>query len=261
MIGVVVLGVLGVVFALLLFIVAKFFSVEQDERVIRVLELLPGANCGGCGFAGCSDFAKALVEGRANPSQCPVSSQETKEMISSLLGLILDTSEKRVAVVRCGGDGAVAKWVGRFVGDKRCLDVQVSTGGDKGCVWGCLGYGDCVKVCSFGAIEIRDGIAYVDRDKCVGCGKCVEVCPRGIIELVPEKNKVSVLCMSHQFGKAVLDWCKKGCIGCGRCVKECPVGAISLDDKLARIDYSKCINCGKCVSVCPTGAIVDFRKR
>ncbi len=260
MLAVVMLVSLAVAFAILLFWVSKVFFVPVDERVEKVEEMLPGANCGGCGCAGCHDFAVKLVQGKAHPSDCPVSSEETRRKIAEFLGISLQKSERKVAFVHCGGVKGKAVVRAEYHGIKDCLAVDMLAKGDKGCLFGCLGYGDCVKVCPFDAIHIVDGVAVVDKEKCTGCGKCVSVCPRGIIELVPYKQAVFVRCASPEMGKSVVSVCKVGCIACRRCEKECPVGAIVVKDNLAQIDYEKCINCGKCAQVCPTKAIVDVRK-
>ncbi len=259
MLAIVVLVSLGIGFAVLLFLVSKVFFVPVDERIEKVAEMLPGANCGGCGCAGCHDFAVKLVRGEAVPSGCPVSSEEMRQKIAEFLGISHEEAEKKVAFVHCGGTKDKAIDRAEYHGIKDCLAVDLLLKGDKGCVFGCLGYGDCVRVCPFDAIHIVDGIAVVDREKCTGCGKCVAVCPRGIIELVPYKQSVFVRCASLDLGKFVMPVCKVGCIACRRCEKACPVGAIVVQDNLARIDYEKCINCGKCAQVCPTKAIVDLR--
>ncbi len=254
--AVIVLVLLGMVFAFLLFAVSKIFHVPIDERVARVEEMLPGANCGGCGCAGCADFAVKLVKGELVPANCPVSSEEQRRKIAEFLGISHDVGDRFCAFVHCGGGLDKAVQRAEYHGVRDCLSLDMLLKGDKGCVFGCLGYGDCVRVCPFDAIHIVNGIAVVDRTKCTGCGKCVSACPRGIIELVPMKQKVFVRCWSTDLGKDVMPVCKVGCIACRRCEKECPVGAIVVTDNLARIDYGKCINCGKCVKVCPTKAII-----
>ncbi len=256
MVAIVVLAVLGVSFAFLLYVVSKLFAVPTDERVEKVAQMLPGANCGGCGCAGCYDFAQKLVKAEAVPSQCPVSSEELRKKIAEFLGIQDRPKEKKVAFIHCGGSNEKSAKRAQYYGVRDCLSVDLLLKGDKACVFGCLGYGDCLRVCQFGAISIKDGIAVVDQQRCKGCGKCVTACPRGLIEMVPYKQAVFVNCNSADFGKDVLSVCKAGCIGCRKCEKVCPVGAISVIDNLAKIDYQKCINCGKCQKACPTGAII-----
>ncbi len=254
--AVVVLVITGLVFAFLLYWVSRVFYVPVDHWVEEVENLLPGANCGGCGFAGCHEFAVRLVKGEVVPARCPVSSEETRQKICELLGLEQGETVRQVAFVHCGGRLDKAQRRAEYHGVKDCLSVDMLLKGDKGCIFGCLGYGDCVRACPFNAITIVEGVAIVDKERCTGCGKCVAVCPREIIELVPYKQKVFVACASRDLGKDVLPVCKVGCIACRKCEKACPVDAIHVIDNCAVIDYSKCINCGKCAQVCPTGAIV-----
>lgn len=251
------LFVLGGLFAGVLFLVSKAFFVKKDERVEKIEALLPNANCGGCGFAGCADFAANLASGNAAIEQCRVLAEDNKKNIAEILGIELKETEKAFAFRAC--NGSVEKVGSRFEykGPKDCLAAHIIMGGGKGCIYGCLGYGDCVRSCPFGAISIgADGLPVIERALCVGCGKCVSVCPRNILGLVPERQKVFVACSSHDFGKAVMDVCKVGCIGCGKCAKICPVNAIEMVDNLAVIDGAKCVACGKCVSECPTKAII-----
>ena len=256
--AVIVLGALGFLAALGLSIVAKKFAFKEDPRLQELLDLLPGANCGACGNAGCSGFAHALFEGKVQIDRCPVMSDDVRRKVAELLGIDFAAAEKRVAMIFCQGTFSRAAKRYTYDGIESCRAAHNILGGDKFCKYGCLGFGDCVKVCPFGASEIKDGVSIVNRDICTGCGLCVEVCPRNLIRLVPESQKVFVLCSSFDKGAVVRKICQVGCIGCRRCVRVCPYDAIAFENNKATIIVEKCTNCGACVSVCPTNAIVDL---
>jgi Na+-translocating ferredoxin:NAD+ oxidoreductase RNF subunit RnfB len=244
------LTVLGLLFGLLLAVGSKIFAVEQDERIPQVQECLPGANCGGCGYAGCANLAEAIVNGEAAVNTCPVGGAETAQKIAEIMGVEAGETVKMTAYVRCsGGNNASRKY--DYVGAIDCLAAMKVAGGPLECTFGCLGYGSCAKVCPNDAISIVDGKAVVNSDACIACGKCVGACPRNIIAIVPANNKTHVACVSKAKGGEVRKICQVGCIGCGICVKNCPHEAITVVDNVARIDYSKCQDCGKCAEVCP----------
>ena len=244
------LTVLGLLFGLLLAVGSKIFAVEQDERIPQVQECLPGANCGGCGYAGCANLAEAIVNGEAAVNTCPVGGAETAQKIAEIMGVEAGETVKMTAYVRCsGGNNASRKY--DYVGAIDCLAALKVAGGPLECNFGCLGYGSCAKVCPNDAISIVDGKAVVNSDACIACGKCVGACPRNIIAIVPANNKTHVACVSKAKGGEVRKICQVGCIGCGICVKNCPHEAITVVDNVARIDYSKCQDCGKCAEVCP----------
>lgn len=209
---------LGVLLAVVIGAAAKAFAVESDPRIETVTEMLPGANCGGCGYAGCADFAKAIVEGRADPALCPVSSPETVQRIAEYLGITSEKKEKVVAVVRCSGSCAVTvRSPYNGVGD--CRSAVLVAGGAKGCDYGCIGFASCARACPFDAIEMRDGLAVVHPELCVGCGKCVETCPKNLIVLAPAAVDVHVYCNSPEKGPVKRKVCKTACIACRKCVK------------------------------------------
>lgn len=252
----IILAGLGLIAGLGLGIASKVFAVEVDPRLEIVQELLPGVNCGGCGFPGCSGYAEALVAGRAVLGLCPVLASENADTISKILGIDVSKLEKKVAVLRCQGDYTRSVRKYEYFGVMTCKAAHF-LGGDKGCIYGCLGYGDCQQACKFDSITILDGLNVIEKSICTGCGACVKACPRDLIDLVPVSKKVHVLCMSKDKGAAVTKICAVGCIGCKKCEKECPVDAIHVIENYAVIDYGKCINCGKCAEVCPTECIAD----
>ncbi len=253
-----ILAVLSIVFTLLILLVGKVCKVEEDERIGQVQEKLSGANCGGCGFAGCADFAKALVENRAEMNACASTSKENKTQIGKILGVAVGDSEPKMAVVKCSGDKDTAGKMFEYVGNLSCEAKNTAFNGDKICNFACLSGGSCALVCTADAIETNNGVAKVDKRLCGGCSACAKACPKKIIELIPRSASVFVACSSKCKGKEVLTACKVGCIGCGLCVKNCPENAISLVDNLAVIDYSKCSGCKTCVAKCPRKIIKEL---
>ena len=252
--AILVLGVLGALFGLVLAVASKVFEVKKDPREEAILSHLAGANCGGCGFPGCDGLAAAIVEGRAPVNGCPVGGAAAAEKVAKVLGVEVAAGDRQVAHVYCnGGCNAVDKAV--YEGLQDCNAAMRVAGGPKACAFGCMGLGSCVKACAFDAIHIVDGVAKVDIDKCVACGKCVSSCPNHLIELVPYKAEHLVQCSSHDKGKDVKSVCESGCIGCTLCTKQCEFDAIHMEDNLAVIDYEKCTNCGKCAEKCPVKVI------
>ncbi len=249
------LGVLGLIFGAILAYASKKFAVEVDERVEKILDVLPGANCGGCGFPGCGGLATSIVEGKAAINACPVGGDECTSKIGDIMGLAAEEGEKYVAKIICKGSCQVAKDKYKYEGISDCRAANSLNGGSKDCKYGCLGLGTCVAYCKFDAISIVDGVAIINEDKCVMCGKCLEVCPKDIISKKPLTKEVVVECNSKDFGKSVKEKCSVGCIGCGLCEKACPFGAIVFENKIAKIDYDKCIECMACVRKCPTKVI------
>lgn len=258
------LGGLGLIFGAILAYASKKFAVEVDEKEEQILAVLPGANCGGCGFPGCGGLAAAIAKGEAPVNGCPVGGAAVAAKVGDIMGVAAGSGERMVASVKCKGTCSSAKDKYEHQGLKDCRAAAVLIGGPKSCSSGCLGFGTCVSVCKFDAIKIEDGVAVVDEDKCVLCGKCIEICPKALITKKPASKEVFVKCNSHEFGKAVKQNCSAGCIGCGACVKVCPVEAITMDNKLAIVDQEKCIGCKVCVAKCPTkvieGDISDRRK-
>ena len=212
------MGALGIILGVVIALFVKIFRVESDPRVDLALELLPGANCGGCGKAGCADFAKALTSGEVSPANCPVSSLEEIAAISKVLGIDSGNIERKMAVVSCRSYiGEVKKM--NYNGVQDCVAANLVAGGPDACRYGCLGLGSCARKCPFGAIEIIGEVAVVHRELCVGCGKCAEVCPRGVIKMVPADADYHVYCNSPEKGAVKRLFCKAGCIGCRKCEK------------------------------------------
>lgn len=249
-----VLFVMGILFAILLGVAARVFAVEVDERIPRVRECLPGANCGGCGFPGCDGLAAAIVAGSAPVNGCPVGGAAAAAKIAEVMGVSAGSGERKVAHVYCNG-GCNALDKATYEGLQDCAAAVRVAGGPKACSFGCMGLGSCVKACAFDAIHIVNGVAKVDADKCVACGKCVATCPKKLISLVPESKKVHVNCMNKDKGAAVMKVCSNGCIGCKMCEKTCKFDAIHVEGNVAKIDYDKCKSCKMCAKACPKGCI------
>ena len=255
-----ILGGLGLVFGLVLAIASKVFYVETDPRLDQLNESLPGANCGGCGYAGCGGYAEAVLKGEAPIGKCASGGDECAQKMAEIMGVKAEKMARRVAMVRCSGykrKDAEGKTIGllekgNYEGVHDCLAAtKVAGRGHTICKFGCLGFGNCVKACQYDAIHVVDGVARVDFDKCVGCMSCAAACPRGVIASVEYGEHIVISCSSHAKGNVTTRGCTLGCIGCGLCKKVCPQGAITLNKNLAVIDYSKCDNCGLCVNVCP----------
>ncbi len=250
------IGCVGLLIGLFLGLAGIGFFVETDKREEEVLNALPGNNCGGCGFAGCAGLAAAIVKGEAPVNACPVGGATVAENVASIMGVEAGNSEKMVAYVMCNGDCDKAHVDYEYIGEGNCGMLSfVPNGGPKSCNHGCLGFGECVKACMFGAIQLVNGVAVVNKELCTACGKCVAACPKNIIELLPYKSEVHVTCSSTEKGPIAKKACEVACIGCGICQKNCPSEAISVNNFLAKIDYSKCTNCGICREKCPTKAI------
>ncbi len=252
-----VIGILGLLIGVLLGFASEKFKVEVNELEIVVRELLPGINCGACGYPGCDGMAHAIATGEAPVNGCPVGGVPVATSIAEVMGVESADVEKQVAFVMCAGTKERAKDKYNYHGIEDCNKAHEVPGrGPKDCTYGCVGYGSCVKACNFDAIHIIDGVAVVDKEKCVSCEKCVPACPKSLIEMVPYKARNLVQCHSNDKGKDTRLKCTIGCIACKLCEKACAFDAIHVVDNLAHIDYSKCTNCNKCAEVCPVKVIL-----
>ena len=254
LIAVAIMLVIALVFGFLIMVVSKKFAVPVDEREEAVFGCLAGANCGGCGKAGCSAFSRSLVEGKANIDDCAVTDAESKQKIAEILGVDYSGGGEFIYVVSCGG-GVNAKDKNDYLGENTCIRENMVAFGKKLCPDGCLGNGTCLSVCASNAITVVDGVAEIDRKICIKCGVCAKTCPKLLIQKIPADAVVFVKCSTRCRGKEVMDACSKGCIGCGICAKNCAQKAITMVDNLPVIDYEKCVGCGHCANKCPRKVI------
>lgn len=263
LIAVVSLGAIGLIAAVILYGASKKFAVYEDPRIAQVNDVLPQANCGGCGYPGCSGFANACVKASTlDGLSCPAGGQAVMDQVANILGLSAATAEPMLAVVKCNGTCQHRPQTNKYDGASSCAIASALYMGETGCGYGCLGCGDCVNSCLFDAIHMNPetGLPEVDEEKCTACGACVKACPRSIIELRAKGKKsrrVYVSCVNKDKGAITRKACEVGCIGCGKCVKTCPFEAIELASNLAYIDYNKCKLCRKCVEVCPQHTIIE----
>lgn len=254
------LGSLGVIFGIILVVAEHTFRVEEDPRLKEILSLLPGANCGACGFPSCEACARQIVEGKAPVNSCVMGGEEVTEKICRVMGVSMEKVERKVAVINCNVDNLTRKIQADYQGIQTCQAAHLVMGGGMSCAYGCLGFGDCMEVCPVEAISLKDGLPRIDREKCIGCGRCVEVCPRKVIELIPRhKPLVWVACSNPEPGKKVREVCKKGCIACKVCEK-LSGGLFEVSDFLSRLKYEeishKEVDWEKLVEKCPTGCIL-----
>ena len=262
-ISAVVLTSMGVVFAILLYFVAKKFHVSEDERIPLILEFLPGANCGGCGFTGCKALVEEMIRrGDMTGISCPGAGSEAMEKIAAILGLTAEKTDPKIAVVRCSGSFANARKKIEYESISSCSFANSLTAGESGCKYGCLGFGDCVRSCRFDAIYIDEntGLPVVSEEKCTSCGVCAKNCPRNIIEIRnrgPKDRRIFVSCINEEKGAVAKKNCDVACIACSKCAKVCSFDAITISNNVAYIDFTKCKLCSKCIAECPTGAIVS----
>ena len=257
-----VLGGLGIAFGIGLAKASKVFYVPIDPKIEKIQDALPGANCGGCGYAGCAAFAKAVAEGKAKPDGCPVGGSSVAQRIAEILGVVVEDKLPVVASIRCRGTDKNDRFIYEGIQDCRAVTHPFFFQGAGPCANGCLGFGTCVTVCKFDAIKMSDdGIPVVDVEKCTACGMCVAACPRKIIALEPKDRPISFSCSNPGKAKEVMTVCGLGCIACGKCVKSCKFGALSLVNNLVVVDWDKCKGCGLCVKDCPTGVLAKTGRR
>jgi Na+-translocating ferredoxin:NAD+ oxidoreductase RNF subunit RnfB len=252
------MALLGVFLASMLAIANRWLLVYEDPRIDDVESLLPKANCGACGSPGCRPFAEKLVNGEADPGLCTVNPADANRVIANFLGVAVGSHEKRVARLACAGGSHVARFRASYAGLASCRGAALVSGGGKGCSWGCLGLGDCVQVCGFGAIRLdRHGLPVVEVSRCTACGDCVAACPKDLFEIHPVSHRLWVACRNREVGEASEDECDVICTACGRCALDSPDGLITIIDNLAMIDYSEnAVASRVAIARCPTGAIV-----
>jgi Na+-translocating ferredoxin:NAD+ oxidoreductase RNF subunit RnfB len=261
---VVILSSLGVLLAVILYFVAQKFKVFEDPRIDEIAEMLPGANCGGCGYAGCRAFAETLVKNDdISALLCPVGGNSVMNKAAEHLGKTAVAKDALIAVVRCAGSCEVRQRTNLFEGAKSCAVMASTYSGNTGCSFGCLGQGDCVVSCSFDAIHINPEtlLPEVDDEKCTSCGSCVKACPKFIIELRkkgPKNRRIYVSCINKDKGGVAKKSCGAACTGCTKCLKVCAFESITITNNLAYIDNTKCRLCRKCVTDCPTGSISEL---
>lgn len=257
------LGAIGVVAAIILFFVAQKFKVIEDPRIDEVEEVLPAANCGGCGFAGCRNFAEEIVKaGNMEGFNCPVGGADLMTDVGKVLGLEAEIKDPEIAVLLCNGTCENSPQKVKYDGVKSCFVANALFSGEGGCAYGCLGCGDCVEACDFDAMYMDEvtGLPIV-KDNCIACGACVKACPRNILELRPRGKKdrrIFVSCVNKEKGGPAKKNCSVACIGCGKCEKVCKFDAITIENNLAYIDAVKCKLCRKCAPECPTNAIWEL---
>ncbi|MDR1515389.1 MAG: RnfABCDGE type electron transport complex subunit B [Synergistaceae bacterium] len=253
---VLILGALGLAFGALLGFASIKFFVKTDERVSQIREILPGANCGGCGYPGCDGYADGIVNAGARTNLCAAGGVELAKGIAAIMGVEGEAPIPVRAFLKCKGSAEFSKRNAIYEGIMDCRSAAVVPGGSpNACPFGCIGLGTCVKVCVFGAMSMINGLASADPEKCIGCGTCVAICPKSALALIPRTSNVQVVCNSNWRGADVKKVCSVGCIGCGICARTCPAGAVTVDKNLASVDASKCTNCGACVAKCPTKSI------
>ena len=265
-IAIILISLTGAISAFILYFLSKKFEVMEDPRIALVLEALPGANCGGCGYPGCAGFADACTKASSlDGLSCPVGKVGVMNSIAAILGQTASENISKIAVVRCNGSCDARSRTNIYDSAKTCAIASSLYCGETGCPYGCYGWGDCVKACKFDAIHINPttGLAEVSEDKCTACCSCVKACPKNIIEMRNKglkSRRIYVSCVNKDKGGVARKACGSACIGCNKCMKECTFDAISITHHVAYIDDAKCSLCGKCISVCPTGSIVEVEK-
>ena len=256
LIPILILGGIGLLAGILLSVAAVVFAVQKDEKAEEIAEALPGANCGACGFSGCSGYAAALSKGETTDTGlCAPGGAAAAAAIAAILGVEADAFQKKAAVVRCQGSWDLTDMKMEYQGMETCAAANQLFSGMGACRYGCIGYGDCLSACEYGAVTVENGLSTIHPELCKGCGKCVTACPKGLIRLLPEKRQAAVLCSNHDKGARTRQVCTVGCIGCMRCVKACEAGAVTVENFLACVDPEKCTGCGKCAEVCPQHCI------
>lgn len=246
---------IALILGILLALISHFFAAKENGKMKAVRACLPGVNCGACGFKGCDDYAAAVAEGTAKPNLCVPGAETTAQELSAVLGIEVETPEDVVAFVHCNGNCEATTRKADYTGIPTCKAAAMIYAGPDACRFGCLGLGDCAAACPAGAICLKDGIAHIDTERCLGCGLCQTICPKHLISMIPQETTDVVMCNNREKGADARKNCKNACIGCKKCEKVCPNGAVTVENNLAKIDYSKCVGCGACAQACPTGCM------
>ena len=246
---------IALILGVLLALVSHFFATKENEKVKAVRACLPGVNCGACGYKGCDDYAAAVADGSAKPNLCVPGAEATARELGEVLGIEVETPEDVVAFVHCNGNCEATARKADYTGIPTCKAAAMLYAGPDACRFGCIGLGDCAATCPAGAICLKDGIAHVDTERCLGCGLCQTICPKHLISMIPQETTDVVMCNNQEKGADARKNCKNACIGCKKCEKVCPNGAVTVENNLAKIDYSKCVGCGACAEACPTGCM------
>ena len=249
-----IVGIIGLLAGVVLAVASIVMAVPKDEKAEALEAILPGANCGACGYSGCPGYAAAMAKGEAAPGLCSPGGAAVAAQCGEILGSGAVEMEKKSAFVHCLGSEDNTTQKMEYDGLESCTAASLLNGGSSSCRFGCLGLGDCMAVCDYGAIQVCSGLAVIDTDKCVACGKCVAACPKGLIKLAPVKAAV-VRCSNCDKGKDTMQACKVGCIGCMKCQRTCEAGAVTVQNGLASVDSEKCTGCGKCAEACPRHVI------
>nr|WP_317412986.1 RnfABCDGE type electron transport complex subunit B [uncultured Solibaculum sp.] len=246
---------LGLIAGVGLAVASVVMAVPVDEKAQAVKEVLPGANCGACGFSGCEGYANALSAGEAKNGLCAPGGSDVANAIAGILGLEAASEQYKTAFVHCLGACQKTSKKMDYAGIQTCAAASMQFGGDGACSYGCLGFGDCMRSCPYGAISLCNGIAVVNPAACKACTQCVSACPKHLITIVTAPAAAQVGCSNHDKGGETRKQCTAGCIGCMRCVKSCEFGAVTVHEFLATVDPEKCTACGKCAEVCPSQCI------
>lgn len=248
---IILVGVIGLLAGVILAVASIVMAVPKDEKAEALEGVLPGANCGACGYSGCSGYAAAMAKGEAQPGLCSPGGAEVAAQCAQLLGVGDVAVERKTALVHCAGSRGNTEDKMIYEGIPSCAAAAALAGGVSSCSYGCIGLGDCLNACQYGAVSIVDGMAKIDPYRCKGCSQCIQACPKGLISFVPLKRQAVARCSNCDKGREVMGVCKVGCIGCMKCQKTCPAGAITVTNSLAAVDPEKCTGCGQCAEACP----------
>lgn len=258
LIAVAIVSGVGLIIGLILAVASAVMAVPTDEKVEALTEALPGANCGACGYSGCSGYAEALAKGEAKPGACSPGGDETVKALSEILGVAAAAVDRKTALVHCMGSCDNTETKMNYQGVKSCAAAAAMYGGTGACSYGCIGLGDCVGVCPYGAVSVCNGVARINPELCRGCSLCVNACPKHIISFVPARAQAVVRCSNYDKGAQARKVCKSACIGCKKCEKVCEVGAISVKNFKATVDIEKCTGCKACIDACPQGCVTLY---